>query len=206
MTGIKDSRALEIHGKGKQVEGPDSELISRLRAADDEAFAAIFRRHATRLMRYANRFVKSDAVAQDIVMDVFLRLWRDRLSLPLETRLAPYLGVAVRNSCINHLRHNRVEDEVRGMGTASGWAPGMSVAPLRPDEDLERGEAKEIIRLALEELPPRTRLVLELRWFEGKSYKEIAKELGLQVKSVENSLARAMLLLRQRLRVDRDGR
>jgi RNA polymerase sigma-70 factor (ECF subfamily) len=82
----------------------------------------------------------------------------------------------------------------------------MSVAPLRPDEDLERREAKEIIRLALEELPPRTRLVLELRWFEGKSYKEIAKELGLQVKSVENSLARAMFLLRQRLHADGESK
>ncbi len=207
MTGIKESRALELHGQeGQQIEAPDSELISRLRSGDDDAFAAIFRRHATQLMQYAQRVVKSEAIAQDVVMDVFSRIWCDRLTLSTKTRLASYLNVAVRNSCISHLRHHRVEDSVREVGAALGWAPGMSVAPLRPDEHLERREAKEVIRLALEELPPRARLILELRWFEGKSYKEIANNLGLQVKTVENSLARAMLLLRQRLHAGRDGK
>lgn len=205
MTSARRPYALELPSQGKPLDPTDSQSVSRLRAGDEDVFTTIFRRHATGLMQYACCIVASDAVAQDVVMDVFMRLWRDRLTLPTETRLAPYLKIAVRNACISHLRHHRVENTVREIGAASGWAPGMSAAPLIPDEDLERSEAKEIIRLALEELPPRTRLVLELRWFEGMSYKEIAKELGIRVKSVETSLARAMGLLRQRLGPDGNG-
>ncbi|HEY9514259.1 MAG TPA: RNA polymerase sigma-70 factor [Gemmatimonadaceae bacterium] len=178
--------------------------LSELRAGDDRAFDQVFRRFATPLTRYATRIVSSDAVAQDIVMDVFMRLWRDRRTLPADTRLAAYLKVSVRNSCIDHLRHDRIEASVQEIAAASDWAPAMSASHPMPDEELERREAKEAIRHALTTLPPRMRLVLELRWLGEKSYREISSELGIQVKSVENSLTRAMHILRELLRVD-DG-
>ena len=178
----------------------DAVLVAEIRAGDEHAFDRAFRRYATPLMRYASRIVSSDAVAQDVVMDVFMRLWRDRLALPADTRLAAYLKVSVRNSCINHVKHERIEASVQEIGAASGWVPAMSVAPLMPDEDLERGEAKEVVRRALTALPPRMRLVLELRWLEERSYREIARQLGMSVKSVENYLGRAMRLLRNRMR------
>ncbi len=199
MTASKGSGALEIHGRREPVENSDSVLIASLRAGDEESFVAIYRRHVSQSIQFAHRLVSSDAIAYDLVMDVFVRLWRDRLDIPADTRLGPYLKAAVRNACISYLRHHRVEDAVRHLGTASALAPGMGVAPLAPDEEFERNEVKEIIRIVLGELPPRTRLVLELRWFEGKSYKEISRELGIRVKSVENSLARAMRVLRRRL-------
>ena len=189
-------------GSEERKEHPPSESVSlsQLRAGDDRALDRAFRRFATPLMRYASRIVSSDAVAQDIVMDVFMRLWRDRLNLPAETRLAAYLKVSVRNSSINYLRHHRIETSIEEIGAASGWAPAMSVAPLMPDEDLERSEAKEIVRHALAALSPRMRLVLEMRWLGEKSYKEIANELGMQVRSVETSVGRAMRILRERMR------
>ncbi len=172
---------------------------AELRSGDGRAFEALFRHLAPRLTRYAARIVASESVAQDIVMDVFMRLWRDRLELPAETRLVPYLQTSIRNASISHLRHGRVEDSVRVMGSATGWTPGMAAGPRPPDENLERREAKELLRGAIEELPPRMRHVLELRWFHGMSYREIGRELGIQVKSVENALARAMWHLRSRL-------
>ena len=182
-----------------------SQWVSELRAGDKERFDGIFRQHATPLIRYASRIVSSDAVAQDIVMDVFMRLWRGRLALPPDTRLDVYLRVSVRNSCLNYLRHHRIEALIEEVGAASGWAPAMSVAPLMPDEDLERNEAKEIVRRALAVLSPRMRLVLEMRWLGEKSYKEIADELGMQVRSVETSVARALRILRERMRGNGPG-
>jgi RNA polymerase sigma-70 factor (ECF subfamily) len=182
------------------AEVESSKWVHALITGDEHAFDEIFRRFATPLTRYASRIVSSDAVAQDVVMDVFMRLWRDRLALPLDTHLGAYLRVSVRNSCINYLRHDRIEASVEEIGAASGWAPAMSVAPLMPDEDLERSEAKEIIRHALATLSPRMRLVLEMRWLGEKSYKEIANELGMQVRSVETSVGRAMRILRERMR------
>lgn len=172
---------------------------AQINGCDGRAFEKLFEELAPRLGRYATRLVTSANVAQDIVMDVFMRLWRDRLTLPPETRLEPYLQASVRNACISHLRHGRVEDSVREVGAATGWTPGAAAGPRPPDEDLERRETREILRRAIEELPPRMRQVLELRWFQGMSYKEIARELGIQTKSVENALARAMWNLRERL-------
>jgi RNA polymerase sigma-70 factor (ECF subfamily) len=177
-----------------------SQWVSELRAGDEERFDGIFRQYATPLIRYASRVVSSDAVAQDIVMDVFTRLWRDRLSLPANLRLGAYLKVSVRNSCIDHLRHERIETSVQELSAASDWAPAMSTCRLMPDEEIERREAKETVRRAIAALPERMRLVLELRWLEEKSYREIANELGIQVKTVENSLGRAMHILRGMLR------
>ena len=179
------------------VEG--SELALSIRDGDESAFVQLFRGHVTSLIRQATRIVRSEAVAQDIVMDVFARIWRDRLSIPTETRLSAYLSVAVRNSCIDYLRHDRLEVSVQEISLASGWAPGMSAETPRPDEELERSEAKEIVRHAFASLPQRMRHVLELRWLGGKSYKEISKDLGMPVKSVENYLGRAMRLLRERM-------
>lgn len=180
----------------------DALLVTELREGDERAFDRAFRLHVTSLIDQAARVVRSDVVAQDIVMDVFARLWRDRLSLPADTRLGPYLRVSVRNSCIDYLRHDRVESSVEDIGAAGGWVPGMGVAPLAPDEELERAEAKEIVRRAFSTLPQRMRQVLELRWLADKSYKDIARELGMPVKSVENYLGRAMRQLRERMRRD----
>ncbi len=183
----------------------DDVTASDLRTRDGHAFEDLFRKLAPGLTRYASRLVGSESIAQDIVMDVFLRLWRDRLQLPPETRLERYLNTSVRNASTSHLRHGRVEDSVRAIGTATGWTPGTGAGPCPPDENLERRETKEIIRRAIAELPPRTRLVLELRWFHDMSYKEIARELGIQVKSVENALARAMWHLRLRLQDEKSS-
>lgn len=188
------------------TEGPAdaecSQWMPELREGDEECFKGIFRQYATPLMRYASRIVSSDAVAQDIVMDVFTRLWRDRLTLPADLRLGAYLKASVRNACIDHLRHERIEASVQELAAASGWAPAMSVALPTPDEDVERREAKEAVRRAISALPQRMRLVLELRWLGEKSYREIANELGIQVKTVENSLGRALHILRGLLRSD----
>jgi len=185
---------------GETSSDDDSQWASALRAGDESAFDQLFRRDATGLIRYASRIVSSDAVAQDIVMDVFTRLWRDRASLTADTRLAAYLKVGVRNACIDHLRHDRLVASVEEISARSGWTPGMSTAARTPDEELERSEAKETVRRAFVTLPKRMRLVLELRWLGEKSYKEIANELGMQVKSVETALGRAMRLLRERMR------
>lgn len=196
-----DARQRMVAERPVDDEGSDegSRLAAAIRAGDESAFDRLFRRHVTGLIRYASRIVTSDAVAQDIVMDVFTRLWRDRASLAPDTRLAAYLKRGVRNASIDHLRHDRLVASIEDISARSGWAPGMGAAGRTPDQELERSEAKEIVRRAFMTLPKRMRLVLELRWLGEKSYKEIANELGLQVKSVETVLGRAMRLLRERM-------
>lgn len=184
----------------------EASLVAGIRGGDEEAFARAFRTHAVPLVRYARRFVHAEAAAQDIVMDVFLRLWRDRAAIPSDLRLGPYLNVAVRNAALNAAAHLRVELSWRQRGAAEGWSPATSAPVLAPDEELERSEAKEELRRAYATLPDTIRRVMELRWFEGRSYQDIARELRLSVKSVDNYLARGMRLLREAFASRREGR
>lgn len=180
-------------------------LVAGIRNGDEKAFANAFRAHVTPLIRYARRFLPTEAAAQDIVMDVFARLWRDRAAIPSDLRLGAYLNVAVRNAALNAAAHLRVELSWRQSGAAEGWSPAMSAPILEPDEELDRSEAKEELRRAYLALPDRLRQVIALRWFEGRSYQDIARELQLSPKSVDNYLAKAMRLLREALTRRRDG-
>jgi RNA polymerase sigma-70 factor (ECF subfamily) len=188
-----------------QAERADAGWVAGIRDGSEEAFSAVFRAHVAPLVRYARGFVRSDALAQDIVMDVFLRVWRDRRALPSDLRLGAYLTTAVRNAALNALAHGRVEAAVRERGAAEGWSPAVSIPRLVPDEEVERTEAKEALRCAYTALPARLRQVIELRWFHGLSYQAIARELHVSVKSVDNYLAKGMRLLREALK-DESGR
>lgn len=191
--------------QGAERDSAEAALVAGIRDGDEEAYALAFRAHATPLMRFARRFVSTEAAAQDIVMEVFLRLWRDRAAMPADLRLGAYLNVAVRNAALNAAAHLRVELTWRQRGAAEGWSPAMSEPPLTPDEELARKEAKEELRRAYATLPDRLRQVMELRWFQGRSYQEIARELRVSAKSVDNYLARGMRLLREALSSRRDG-
>jgi len=170
-----------------------------IRDGDETDLAQAFRAFATPLIQFACRIVYAEAVAQDIVMDVFLKLWRNRESLPTDLRLEGYLYTAVRNAALDALAHARVEQASAERGIAEGWTPGMGTPGLSPDALLERAEAKEALRHAYDALPTRLRQVIGLRWFEGRSYQEIGHELRISVKSVDNYLAKAMRLLREAL-------
>lgn len=187
-------------GGAAKPDTPEAALVAGIRSGDEDMLARAFREHVTLLVRYARRFVPTEAAAQDVVMDVFLRLWRDRAALPADLRLGAYLNVAVRNAALNAAAHLRVELSWRQRGAAEGWSPAMGAPLLAPDEELERNEAKEELRRAYLTLPERLRQVMELRWFQGRSYKEIARELRVSPKSVDNYLAKGMRLLREALR------
>lgn len=183
----------------------EAEWTAGIRDGDEEAFSRAFRAFVAPLTGHARKLVSSEAAAQDIVMDVFLKLWRNRRSLPPDLRLGAYLHTAVRNAALNVLTHARVETSCQERSAAEGWSPAMGAAQLTPDEALERAEAKQALRCAYLTLPTRLREVMERRWFQGQSYQEIARELHVSVKSIDNYLAKGMRLLREALK-DGSGR
>src|SRR5690242_17664654 len=111
----------------------EAEWTAGIRKGDEEAFAKAFRASVASLTRYAQRLVSSETTAQDNVMDVFLKLWRNRRSLPPDLRLGAYLHTAVRNAALNALTHARVETSCQERSAAEGWSPAMGAAQLTPD-------------------------------------------------------------------------
>jgi RNA polymerase sigma-70 factor (ECF subfamily) len=141
----------------------------------------------------AERMLRDRAVAEELVQEVLLNLWRRREALAPAEALGPYLVRATRNRALNHLRHLHVErrDAVHAAGATVTPAagPGRAVA----------GELARALEEAVAALPPRCREVFVLSRARGLSYGEIAEALGISVKTVEAQMGRALRSLRERL-------
>ena len=174
----------------------DRELLARL-AGDEsgarEAFDALFRTWYAPLVRAAEGVVRERAVAEELVQDVLLELWRRRTQLASDGTAQAYLFRSTRNRALNHLRHQLVAQ--RGAVHA---APPESRDAAAPSE-LVAGEIDQAVKRALEELTPRCREVFELSRTHGLRYAEIAQTLGVSVKAVEAQMGRALRTMRERL-------
>jgi RNA polymerase sigma-70 factor (ECF subfamily) len=174
-------------------------LGQRIQAGDVGAFEQLFRAMHALLCEVVDSYVGSQDVAEDIVQDLFLRLWVRRRHLSWNESPRGYLFSAARNRAFHHLRHAAL---LRGKTAESMAEPRLAGAPSTPrlpDEVFETAELRRRIRIAIDALPPRTRLAAILRWDHELSHKEIAVAMGISVKGVEKLLGIAKSRLRNEL-------
>ena len=172
---------------------PPDELLDRLRRGDEAAFDAIFRTWYPSLVRSAESIVRLRAVAEEVVQDVMLELWRRRETLADESSPQAYLFQSTRNRALNHVRHERVErkSEPELVRQTEMRAPATS--------QLIEEEIEVALKSAVAELPDRCREVFELSRTHGLKYSEIATTLGISVKTVEAQMGKALKTLRVKL-------
>jgi RNA polymerase sigma-70 factor (ECF subfamily) len=171
----------------------EHELLERLRQGDEEAFDVVFRANYPPLVGMAEGMLRSRAIAEEVVQDIMLELWRRREALPIEESLRAYLFRATRNRALNHLRHGRVER------LSEPHVAGASAAPATAPATLVEEEIDVALREAVAALPERCREVFELSRVHGLRYSEIAAALGISVKTVEAQMGKALRTLRERL-------
>ena len=165
-------------------------------ASDDgaeAAFDALFRAHHAGMCSFVHHIVRSRPVAEELVQDVFVRIWErpDGGRSPLVTRA--YLYVAARNAALSHVRRERMH---------ASWVERESAGEhvvLGAGAELELEELSIALCEAIDRLPERTRLVFTMHRQQELSYAEIAGILGLSVKTVEAQMGRALRLLRNSL-------
>lgn len=158
-----------------------------------QAFEDAFRAHYSALCRYASRHVRSDPEGEDLVQDVFLRLWERRERLHGALNLRAYLYSAVRNRALDHLKHRRVVARFATSDLLSASPPPT------PDRELCLAELAGAAERAVAELPARCREAFTLSRRDGLSYREIAEALDVSVKTVETQIRRATRSIRCRL-------
>lgn len=186
----------------------DSALAVRLRAGDESAFEELFRAYFGRLATLAFAFVKSREVAEELVQDTLLRVWRERTTWEVRGSVRSYLYAAVRHRAISHLRKVRVETRVQDdaiatalHGAGGAWEEGGRFASEVPaaDSRVETQELREAIARAVAELPDRCREAFVLSRQHELSHAEVAAIMGTSVRTVENHVAKARAHLRCRL-------
>ncbi|WP_431212826.1 RNA polymerase sigma-70 factor [Puia sp. P3] len=179
-------------------------------------FQAVFRTWYSPLCNYAVTFTKDPDISEDIVQDLFVKIWEQRRGLLTETSIRYYLFTAVRNNCITWLRREKqqatipfADDQANDLTEDAGYA-GDAVEPNSGNTDGLRGtggarDEMVILQEGIGLLPPKCREVFLLSRFSQLSYKEIAESLGISPKTVENQLGKALRMLRAYLKANGVG-
>ena len=171
----------------------ERDLLGRIREGDEGAFDAVFRDHYAPLVRTAEAMLHRRDVAEEIVQDVLLALWKRRATLVVEDSLRGYLFRATRNRALNHLRHAAIERKAEPE-LASAEPPDAPAPATLVHEEIDAA-----LRHAVSSLPPRCREVFELSRVHGLRYAEIAATLDISVKTVEAQMGKALRTLRELL-------
>lgn len=179
----------------KTVDLPADQLITTLQAGDITAFEMIFKNFYQPLCNYAYSFVQDRDEAEEIVQTTFLSIWEKRDNLSIHTGVKPYLYAMVRNASLNVLKHEKIKKQHAAVELAVAERSTESVTRTVMASELE-----ERIFKALNKLPEQCRLVFKLSRFEELKYAEIAQQLNISVKTVENQMGKALKIMREQLK------
>jgi RNA polymerase sigma-19 factor, ECF subfamily len=170
----------------------DAELVRRIREGDERALEVVFRAHFAGMAAFVDRYVRSPDMAEELVQDIFLKIWAKRARLAEIESLKTYLYRAARNQALNHLRRLKLERRWQEEQAAGG----EPVTAFAADDDASGQELAEKVQIAINRLPPRCREIFLLSRDGGLTYNEIARTLEISVKTVETQMGRALKALR----------
>ncbi len=176
-------------------------MVLRVRAGDRQAFEGLFRAYADRLCQYTASVVRSRAVAEELVQDVFADLWTRREQWDVRTTVARYLYAAVHHRAVNQLKRRALAERWATAATPAPGedAPAMSTRSEPVDRHVEHAEFRAALCQALDRLPERCRVTFILRRQHHLSYTETAAVMGVTLKCVERQYTKALRLLREAL-------
>jgi RNA polymerase sigma-70 factor (family 1) len=172
----------------------DSDIIGGIRRGDIRQFETLFRSSYVSLVKYAGTLIKDQDTAEEIVQDLFVRLWQDREKLNIESSLNGYLFRSVHNRCLHHFEHRKVVER-----HAYEMAFESELNTEDPSRALQYKELQAKIAAILERLPERCGKIFCMNRFEGLKYSEIAEKLSVSVKTVEANMGKALKEFRKAL-------
>ena len=164
------------------------ELLQRFAAGDLEAFEALFRQHQREVYSWIVHIVRDRGIAEDLTVETFWRIYRARGRFEPAGNFRAWAGRIATNAALDHLRHTRRETEL---------PDDLACAP-RVDP-VVRGEMRERIKQAFDQLPAKYRLVATLALIEEEPYNSIAEAIGISPALVKIRVFRAVRMLRKKL-------
>ncbi|WP_316837412.1 RNA polymerase sigma factor [Pedobacter nutrimenti] len=175
------------------------ELISSWKNGDEQAFDQLFKLHFYKLNQFALRHTNDPELAEELVMDIMLKVWQKREELEQEQiSLSPFLFHILKAAISDNYRKKRIAlidmEEICD----------EPECPVKADDRLLSAELSNIYQNSLDYLSPQKRLVLKMRQEQGMSYKEIACELNISVKTVDSYLSESISFVRNYLRKHTD--
>ena len=172
----------------------DTEIIGRIRKGDIGQFESLFRSSYVSLVKYAKKLIKDQDMAEEMVQDLFFRLWQDREKIKIESSLNGYLFRAVHNKCLHYIEHLKVVERHAQEMTSKTYESQED-----PSDMLQYKELQSRVARILEQLPDRCGKIFMMNRFEGLKYSEIADKLSISIKTVESNMGKALKEFRKAL-------
>jgi RNA polymerase sigma-70 factor (ECF subfamily) len=180
----------------EHVDPDDEELIRQIGQARPEAVRLLYQRYGRMVYSVALRAVSDPSAAEEITQDVFLRIWEKAETYRADkAKVVTWIARIARNRAIDAYRHRKSRDD----RASAGWEELKQAAAVpapHPGEGMEMARLQGRVREAVASLPPDQRTPLALAFFQGRTHKEIAEELGEPLGTVKTRIRAAMQKLR----------
>lgn len=167
----------------------DTQLLELLGSGDESAFTELYNRYHGPLYHYLLHFVKSPNLAEDLVHEVFLKLWAMRNRLQVNTSLSAYLYRICHNMGLDALKEIARDRTLRH--EVLEW-----LRPVTDERDADVAAQEELLAAAVAKLPPQRQRVFQLVRLEGKTYEEAARELGISRNTIKEHMVHSLKALR----------
>jgi RNA polymerase sigma-70 factor (ECF subfamily) len=173
----------------------DAVLFQKIKLGDEKSFELLFRRYYGHLCLYAVRFTQNNPEAEEIVQDLFAKIWEKKEQLTISTSVKNYLFRSVKNHCLNFLQHSQIKNQYSQKVCSEA-------NDLKESEDTNYIEIDMLRKIeeSIQALPEKRRKIFRLSRQEGLKYREIAEKLGISIKTVETQMGLAIKTLREKLK------
>lgn len=176
------------------TEFQENDLLKKIRDDNGSAFEVVFLRYYQGLCAYAASILGNKDASEEIVQNVFVKLWENRKKLAIESSLKAYLYRTVHNQCINQIESLKIRNQYTKKHTIVPFEGDYPIANLIAQE------LEEKIKHSIDSLPDQCREIFTLIRLQNKSYQEVADKLGISLNTVKTQMQRAISKLKESLR------
>jgi len=173
----------------------EKDLLLQIAAGNEAAFVTIFHHYQDHIFKVAYQFVKSHAQAEELVQDIFIKVWEGREKLPALQSFQNWLFIISRNYFIDHLKRMAMEKNVR-----LAWTAENPLHENSTDYTLRKREFTKLLQEAVASLPAQQQAVFRLAREEYFTYDQIAKRLSISPNTVRIHMSKALAKIRDFLK------
>ena len=172
-------------------EKTDTELAILLTLNDEAAFSELYVRYKDKLYYFCLHLLKSKEEANDIVQEIFIRIWESRNFINPDLSFSSFLYTMARNRILNYFRDIDIDEKVKEILATQKVTEEEAIDPK-----IIYTEYQVILQNAISQLPPQRRKIFNMSRIESMSHKEIAAELGISVNTVQEHISEALKFIK----------
>ncbi len=183
----------------------DADVMLRVKDGDDAAFEYLVNKFRRPMLGYMYRMARNTSVAEELVQEIFLRVYRSRATYNAEAKFSTWLYRIATNLAVNHARDTKYEKPELTVNldepdSETGQTPDLADSGLTAEQALLRRERLAAIRQHVHNLPERQRMAVLMHKYQGMDYRQIAAVLKLSESATKSLLFRAYETLREKLK------